>query len=81
MLDTTAMSKLTVMAALILAGCAPALRQSSPAGGMIGLAGVLNKQDHAARVATAECAKYSKDARVTRLDIWSNTASYECVAR
>lgn len=75
------MRGIIVLASLSLVGCAPKLVQSSPAGGMLNLAGVPGRQAKAAEIATAECAKYGKDARVTGQDIWSNTATYECVGR
>lgn len=70
-----------IIAGLLLASCAPKLVQSSPAGGMINLAGVPGRQAKAADIATAECAKHGKDARVTGQDMLSNTATYECVAK
>lgn len=66
---------------IAISACAPKLYQTSPSGGMIGLTGATNKNTKAAKIATDECAKVGKDARVTRVDIWSNTASYECVPK
>lgn len=68
-----------MLIALLAAGCSPKLVQSSPAGGMINMAGVPGRQGKSAEIATAECAKHGKDARVTGQDMLSNTATYECV--
>lgn len=69
------------LACIALSACAPKLYQSSAAGGMIGLTGVTHEKSKVAQIATQECAKHGKDARVTRMDILSDTASYECVSR
>lgn len=65
---------------LLLTACAPKIYQSSSAGGMIGLKGVMHEKTKVSEIATAECAKYGKVARVSRMDIWSDTAAYECVS-
>ena len=76
------MKKIIIAAtAVSLSACAPKIYQASPAGGMIGLTGVTGEKSKAAKIATQECAKFGKDARISRMDILSDTASYECVSR
>ena len=76
------MKKLILALALVpLSACAPKIYQASSSGGMIGLAGVMGEKSKAAQIAAAECAKFGKDARITSMDILSDTASYECAAR
>ncbi len=74
------MRRFFIIIAMLLSACAPKLYQNSAAGGMIGLKGVTNEKTKVSELAKAECAKFGKVARVTRFDILSDTASYECVA-
>jgi len=69
-----------LFAAMLAASCAPNLVQSSSAGGLITLHGVMREQSKAAAIVNAECAKYDKAARITGNDILSDTITYECVA-
>jgi len=75
------MRKGILMIAVLVAACAPKLVQNGPAGGMISMTGVMGEKSKAAQIANAECAKHGRDARITRFDVISDTASYECVAR
>ena len=65
---------------LALSACAPRLVQSSSAGGMISLNGVMGEKTKSAELATAECQKYGKASRLTGQDVLSDTVTYECVA-
>ena len=78
-MDRMSFAVLGGAAILLLVACSPTLKQSSPAGGMLKMGGVVQGEAKAIRIAEAECAKHGKVARITGKDIWSETMTYECV--
>jgi hypothetical protein len=72
-------ASISLAAAFLVVACGPTLKQSSPAGGMLALGGLVQGESEAIRIAEAECAKHGKAARVTGKDMLAETMTYECV--
>ena len=68
----------TTCMALMVIGCGPTLKQSSSAGGMLKLGGLIPGESEAIMIAEAECAKHGKVARIANKDFLSETLTYEC---
>jgi len=66
---------------LALSGCAQTVAGANEAGGIITGNGVTMATKKAFTIAEAECAKYSKIARVTGQSAWDGTLRYECVTK
>lgn len=66
--------------ALALAACAPRLEFANEAGGVINKTGSMGN-DRAYTIASDNCAKFGKIARITGRDILTNTVHFDCVAR
>ena len=69
-----------MLLSLALAACAPRLQFANEAGGVINKTGSLGN-DRAYALATDNCEKYGKIARITERDVLSNTITFECVAK
>ena len=73
------MRHLIIALPLILSACAPHLAFANQAGGVISKTGSLGN-DRAYALATDNCAKYGKVAKITDRDILTNTIRFDCVA-
>jgi hypothetical protein len=65
-----------IAALLLLSGCAEVV-QTTPAGGILKVAG--NEYGKALSLAQAECQKYGKNARISGQNPLNNTVTYDCV--
>lgn len=70
----------SIMAALLLAGCAPSLVSGNEAGGIVGMNAMMSGQSKAMSVANAECKKYGKVAKPAGVNEIRNSMRYDCVA-
>lgn len=70
---------LGLLAVCALGGCVPQVLQTTKSGGIIRTAGSFKQQAKSIQIADAECAKFGKLSKITKFDILSNTATYDCV--
>ncbi|WP_293679004.1 hypothetical protein [uncultured Phenylobacterium sp.] len=66
---------------LLVAGCASTTVGGNEAGGVVTGSGLTMATQEKFAAAEADCAKYGKLARVTKVSAWDGTLSYECVQK
>jgi len=72
------MRSIIFAAALLLSACAPRLSFANEAGGVINKTGSLGS-DRAYALASENCQKYGRVARISARDILTNTIRFDCV--
>jgi|GEM_PF-5214181 len=72
--------RITVVTLLLLSACAPSLRTSNEAGGLVSVRGSLNGQTKAMKIADESCRKFGKVAKYESTNEFRGTVKYACVA-